>query len=228
MRRSKEHLDWISYATQITIGNCDRRPLDKGREIWKGFLGTRKKTKTGKTLYVWMLTSQNATKFLSDVYPYLQIKREQAYLALELQTNIDEKGRNGLKLTEDILKYRKDLQIQIREYNARKYYGLTLEDKILQEKAAKLSVGGGCCNCGCGDWTTNNGDPLNLTLSRLRLMALRNNSTVEDQAKNIIATVMGYITQREPLEYDEIKIDIKRLKKEAPTESRYVPRKENK
>jgi transcriptional regulator of NAD metabolism len=56
-------------------------------------------------------------------------------------------------------------------------------------------------------------------------MALRNNSTVEDQAKNIIATVLGYITKREPLEYDEIKIDIKRLKKEAPTESQYASRK---
>lgn len=80
-----------------------------------------------------------------------------------------------------------------------------------------------CLNCGCGNWLDNQSDPLNLTLSRLRLMALRNNSTVEDQAKNILATVLGYITKREPLGYDEIKVKIERLTKEAPTKATYIP-----
>jgi hypothetical protein len=82
-----------------------------------------------------------------------------------------------------------------------------------------------CLNCGCGNLTDNHGDSLNITLSRLRLIAQRNDSTMTKQATNIAATLFGEITKTKPLGDDKIEISFKRIPAEPkPQEAKYVDR----
>lgn len=83
-----------------------------------------------------------------------------------------------------------------------------------------------CLNCGCGEVSNMHGDPLNITLGKLRLIALRNNSTMEDQAENIIATLRGIISKEEPRGEDRIVAGVFRRKVKPKVEVQYVPRKE--
>lgn len=77
-----------------------------------------------------------------------------------------------------------------------------------------------CLTCGCGNATSQNGDPLNITLSRLRLIAIRNNMTMDQVACNILATVRGLIDRNHPLGLDVIKAKVTR--EPGTTVARYV------
>ena len=82
-----------------------------------------------------------------------------------------------------------------------------------------------CLNCGCGEPTTNHGDPLNITLSRLRLVAQRNHSTLYDQAVNILATLIGDIKKSNPRGKDKMEVKkIYRTKVAPKMEAKYVDR----
>ena len=81
-----------------------------------------------------------------------------------------------------------------------------------------------CLNCGCGDISNTHGDPLNITISRFRLLALRNNSSMEKQAENIIATLRGAIKKTEPRGDDEIVVKVVRHKVKPKMEVQFVPR----
>lgn len=80
-----------------------------------------------------------------------------------------------------------------------------------------------CLNCGCGEISNTHGDPLNITWSKLRLIAERNNSSMKDQAVNILATLLGYIKKTEPRGEDEITVRITRIKVKPKMEAQYVP-----
>lgn len=67
-----------------------------------------------------------------------------------------------------------------------------------------------CLNCGCGQLSNTHRDPLNITFGKLRLIAARNNSTMEAMAENIIATLRGKITGRRPRGNDEIVVRVVR------------------
>ena len=81
-----------------------------------------------------------------------------------------------------------------------------------------------CLNCGCGEISNTHGDPLNITLGKFRLIALRNRSSMEKQAENIIATLRGVIKAKEPRGEDELVVKIVRHKAKPKMEVKYVPR----
>lgn len=81
-----------------------------------------------------------------------------------------------------------------------------------------------CLNCGCGQFSNQHGDPLNITRSRLALIAAHNNSTMKEQAVNILATLLGYITEKEPREKDQIIVKITRIKAKPEMKVQYVKR----
>lgn len=69
---------------------------------------------------------------------------------------------------------------------------------------------------------------MNITRSRLSLIATHNDSTMREQAKNILATLLGYIDEKNPLKDDKIEISVKRIKVKPETEVKYVERKRTK
>lgn len=81
-----------------------------------------------------------------------------------------------------------------------------------------------CLNCGCGILADNHGDPLNITLSRLQLIASHNESSATEQARNILATLDGKITRQNPLGDDKIEAKLKRIKQETKPKAEYVER----
>jgi len=81
-----------------------------------------------------------------------------------------------------------------------------------------------CLNCGCGEVSNTHGDPLNITLGKFRLIALRNKSSMEKQAENIIATLRGVIKSDDPRGDDELVIKIVRHKVKPKMKVQYVPR----
>lgn len=81
-----------------------------------------------------------------------------------------------------------------------------------------------CMNCGCGVFNDNHGDPLNITRSRLSLIAAHNDSSMREQAKNILATLLGYIDEKSPLKDDKIEISVKRIKVKPEMEAKYAER----
>lgn len=85
-----------------------------------------------------------------------------------------------------------------------------------------------CLNCGCGEFNNNHGDPLNITRSRLSLIASHNDSTMREQAKNILATLLGYIDEKSPLKDDKIEIKLSRIKVKPEMEVKYMERKRTK
>lgn len=85
-----------------------------------------------------------------------------------------------------------------------------------------------CLNCGCGEMSTNHGDPLNLTLSRLALIATRNGITLKQTAVNILATLMGEISKKDPRGDDKIEVRLTRTRVKPEMEAKYVERRRTK
>ncbi len=77
-----------------------------------------------------------------------------------------------------------------------------------------------CLNCKCGQVSNTHEDPLNITLGRFRLMALRNHMSMEQMAISILATLRGVINSKEPGGDDEFVVN----KVKPKMEVKYVPR----
>ena len=75
-----------SYSISVSIANDDIRPMRFIAELWGGSLNPALTRPNGKTSTHWVVTAVKAATFLRDVLPYLQSKREQAELALEMQS----------------------------------------------------------------------------------------------------------------------------------------------
>jgi hypothetical protein len=206
-----------SMSLVVTVGQVDVRPLERAKERWGGRLYTESNPKRKKILNRWQIGSRSASQFLADIFPYLVVKKDQVAFALEFQDTVTNKS--AFRLSEAEVTERFRLRDAIRALNGRQYFG----------KRSKLrAVGGGCLNCGCGIFHDNHGDPMNITRSRLSLIASHNDSTMREQAKNILATLLGYIDEKNPLKDDKIEINVKRIKVKPETEVKYVERKRTK
>lgn len=81
-----------------------------------------------------------------------------------------------------------------------------------------------CLNCGCGEPGNNHGFAMNITRSRLLLIAAHNNSSLKKQAVNMLATLLGYISEKEPLGDDKIEVRLTRIKVKPEMKAQYVGR----
>lgn len=68
-----------------------------------------------------------------------------------------------------------------------------------------------CLSCGCGQVMVNHGDPLQLTYGRLLLVASRLGLKPEEVAINILATLRGEITFKNPRGEDSFDVRITRI-----------------
>lgn len=152
--RKNREWNYNTYALQIVITNSHKPVLEEAQRIWGGSLSTylphNREIPVSKLNFV----SQKAAKFLLDVYPYLRIKREQAFTALDAQGFIDENGIKGKTKTNEQLAHLQSLQDKIRSLNQRKYNGTYI---------APLPIGGGCLSCGCMLPANGHGDQRTIT-----------------------------------------------------------------
>lgn len=112
----KSEKAWWGLTVQISSG--DKNVLYFLKKNWKDIgniteykaRGSRKNRKN----YNWRLYSKEAENFLINIFPYLIIKKEQAYVGLKFRKLT---GFKKGQLTKDIIKKRKDLAIKIKKLN---------------------------------------------------------------------------------------------------------------
>lgn len=208
------HRGTRSMSLVVTVGNIVREPLERAQLKWGGRIFGYQNPNRKRIVWRWTISSKQASIFLKDIWPHVSVKRGQVVAALEFQDRVDS-YQGPHKRTDEEMAERNRLRDVIRSLNSRNYNGIYQELK---------PVGGGCLNCGCGEISNTHGDPLNITLGRLRLIAQRNKSTMKDQAVNILATIEGEIKKTKPRGSDEITVKLTRHVVKPKMEARYVER----
>jgi len=95
----------------ICMGNAE----DLFLQIQSQFGGSVRQDKRG--YWHWQASSQKAVSFLRAIEPFLLVKRNQALLAIELQSGIFPNG--GISVSEEEIDRREKLALSIRALNGR-------------------------------------------------------------------------------------------------------------
>ena len=92
------------YSLALTITNTDWLIIHQIMEKYGGHIETPPmEGKLGKRqVYVWSINSKKATSILTEVYPYLRIKKLEALEALEFQKCLRAPGENSPLTEEEI------------------------------------------------------------------------------------------------------------------------------
>ena len=88
-----------SYRISITVSNTDKRIVDLFFDYYKGTVYQRpdgRKDKNWADSYTWYCKHSVSVKFLTDIMPYLLIKKEQAKKLILFQTNQTKYVRKSL------------------------------------------------------------------------------------------------------------------------------------
>ena len=69
----------------VKVSNTYPAPIYRAKELWEGYVYSTQRGRK-KRIYIWSLTGYKAAKFLTDILPYMQIKHQQATVAIEYMT----------------------------------------------------------------------------------------------------------------------------------------------
>lgn len=83
------------YRMSVMASQDDVAPLTWLCQRWGGSIVKKRTRANGKANHVWHCWSRQASVFLRDVSPFLQIKRTRAEVALEFQASIFQPGDGG-------------------------------------------------------------------------------------------------------------------------------------
>lgn len=118
------------YSVLVRIGNTNKDVLDWICAV-SGFgkVYTQKNSGTFKSnqkFWMFTITKKDAVgKFLSEIYPYLKVKRLQAEIALKYVETIREDRFRGQKTPEPTVTYRDGLVFEMKEANSHKSFSET-------------------------------------------------------------------------------------------------------
>jgi hypothetical protein len=80
----------LYHAARIGISGTRREPHDLAASLWGGKVGLYyPKNPRHRPQYQWSLTGAKAAEAIAAVQPFLRVKAEQAFLALELHEHVD-------------------------------------------------------------------------------------------------------------------------------------------
>ena len=112
-----DHLNgYYNYQLIVSLGNTNEKLIAWLIEIFGGvkYLGHRSKTDRQKNGYLWRIHGKGPQReFIQGVLPYLLLKKEQAWLALEM---INTEGKNP--------EVRRELWLKMKHFN---HKGKTVE-----------------------------------------------------------------------------------------------------
>ncbi len=84
------------YRIGMTLAQCDQEIILYLKECCGGSIYENKRKVNRKIAWTWQISNKMAGDFLRDILPYLKVKKQQAILAIELQSM---KGQNSNKRT---------------------------------------------------------------------------------------------------------------------------------
>ena len=109
----------VNVRVTVQIAMCDREPLDLVASVFGGCVKElKRKTKTGKSVYQWVLNCRKAADFLEVISPYLRIKGERARWAISVARMTRLTGKK-LPFTDDEVRCRRELVSAIKAANCR-------------------------------------------------------------------------------------------------------------
>ena len=128
--RSDGKCKFHGYQMGITVGNTDRRMIDRLKFL-TGFGSIHevieKRESRNRKSYIWITGAKNGFIFLSKIKDYLICKKEQAEIALQIQSLISN-SRNYVK--EEIKNLQDDLYLKMKELNRRGPLYLHIRDLL--------------------------------------------------------------------------------------------------
>ena len=104
------------HSLFIEVNMTDTEAIDLLYACYRGTVRTNE-LPSGKILFRWSLFSKQAMKFLEDIYDYLQVKKEQARVGIELEKR--KKLRGCTPLSQEELGIREGLYLEIKRLNQR-------------------------------------------------------------------------------------------------------------
>lgn len=125
------NLNHIPNSLVIGIGNTNEYIIKLIRKWFKGNIRYRILKGISKNCWFFEAHNKNAVTFLETIYPYLFIKKEQAYIGLEYSKLI---GKSGKRMSLENLKLRKNLLEQLHILNKMGKSDLELKNKFKTER----------------------------------------------------------------------------------------------
>lgn len=115
---SKSKTSRPSYTLQVSIDNTNEEVLKEIYETYGGTFYTRKR-KNRTRIYCVKLCSNKAIPFLTDILPYLRIKKSEAIIALEFQEKGKRETFSPIPLTEKELAVRESYKLRLEQLKTR-------------------------------------------------------------------------------------------------------------
>ena len=109
-RRRRGYSSRFAYILRVGVGQRDTKPLELLKAYWGGTyhqLGHRPS-------WEWFISSNQASRFLKDISPYLQFRGGLVELAFEFFNSI---GKPGKWVTREKEEYREGLRNKVLELN---------------------------------------------------------------------------------------------------------------
>ena len=127
IKKSTNKMRTQVHVLRVGITNTYRDVIEWLYELFPTYLYKRIRHKdhpTWKPCFFWETSSGNAMDFLKIIYPYLRIKKEQAQLAIEFQTNWRDRRFNArrqiMKTSPEVLEKRQWYRDEISMLNKQK------------------------------------------------------------------------------------------------------------
>lgn len=111
VRPSKNSLTMVLHA-EISMSD-PQGILDMPRTFGYGNVRIRLNEQRHRPLFSWYVSSRNAERFLSAIYPYVKAKQDQVAIALRFASRIRERVLRGRRLTKEELLFREALARQL-------------------------------------------------------------------------------------------------------------------
>lgn len=108
-----------SYTLTVQIGNTHLGVLEEIKERYGGGIYTRKGVEGRTRMYDINLRSKVAEAFISDILPFLVVKKKEAELALEFRNLAVRSVYSNRPLTEDEIQIREDFKLRLAQLKSR-------------------------------------------------------------------------------------------------------------
>jgi len=119
-----------SYWLNVNVAMTDKATIDWLKGTFGGSIAdqtSRKNRPNRQPYYHWRITSQNAIPFLKSILPYLRVKKEQAKLAIQFQSQ--KHKHTSHKLTPQQIQWRESFKLKISQLTpTQRYYKSSFPD----------------------------------------------------------------------------------------------------
>ena len=110
VKANKNGKSYERFSLRVCVVQMDRTPLDMIAERWGGSVSKR----TANNCHTWVATTASACSFLSELLPYLIVKRREAEIGVAFQATMRARDAGVERVSDGVRQQRYDLMIDLR------------------------------------------------------------------------------------------------------------------